>query len=161
MNLRREPTGVGTRRNWPDNVPWGQSQVLPERPTVAHRGRRNADEALALALASGATLRDAASGAGIGERTATRRWADSAFRQRVTELQHEMVARCMGRLTDGMTEAADVVRKLMSADSESVRLAAARTMLDFGMRGWDRLDLEARVQELEQLAASQPGGDRT
>ncbi len=46
--------------------------------TVAHRGRRNADDALALALATGQTLRDAAQTAGIGERPASRRWADRA-----------------------------------------------------------------------------------
>jgi hypothetical protein len=50
---------------------------------MAHRGRRNADEALALALASGQTLRDAAAAAAISERTAARRWADPGFRRRV------------------------------------------------------------------------------
>jgi hypothetical protein len=40
---------------------------------MAGGGRRNADEALALALAGGQTLRDAAAAAGVAERTATRR----------------------------------------------------------------------------------------
>src|SRR5262245_33167553 len=64
--------------------------------------RRNADHALALALAGGKTLRDAAAAVGVGERTVRRRWADQAFRRRVSELQQEMVGRCLGRMTDGM-----------------------------------------------------------
>lgn len=119
---------------------------------MAHRGRQNADDALALALARGATLRDGATEAGIGERTATRRWADPAFRQRVTELQHEMVTRSVRRLSDGMTEAVDVLRKLLSSNRDTIRLAAARTILDFGMKGWDSLEIDARVQELERVA---------
>ena len=41
---------------------------------MADRGRRNADDALALGLAVGKTLRDAAAAAGMAERTAARRW---------------------------------------------------------------------------------------
>jgi hypothetical protein len=69
---------------------------------VAHRGRRNADEALALAVASGQTLRAAAAAAGIGERTVVRRMADLAFRRRVSELRAEMVAQALGKMADGM-----------------------------------------------------------
>lgn len=59
--------------------------------TVAHRGRRNADDLLALELASGKTLRDAALAAGIAERPATRRWADPEFRRLVSRHRGEMV----------------------------------------------------------------------
>jgi hypothetical protein len=52
------------------------------RPTVAHRGRESADDRLALALAAG-TIREAAAAAGVGERTATRRWAEPEFRRLV------------------------------------------------------------------------------
>ena len=71
---------------------------------MAHRGRRNADEALALALATGQTLRAAAAATGISERTATRRWADPDFRRRVSEARAGMVQRALGRLADGMEE---------------------------------------------------------
>jgi len=46
---------------------------------VAHRGRKEADEALLQALACGATVETAAQRAGIGERTAYRRLADPEF----------------------------------------------------------------------------------
>lgn len=122
---------------------------------MAHNGRKKADEALAVALAGGQTLRCASELVGIGERTAARRWADPAFRTRVSELQHDMVARSLGRLADGMSDAVEVLRKLMSARSDTIRLAAARAVLDFGIKGWDILEIDARVQELERVATLQ------
>jgi hypothetical protein len=122
---------------------------------VAHGGRKKADEALAVALAAGQTQRAAADSAKVSERTAARRWADSDFRRRVAELQHEMIGRCLGRMADGMAEAADVLRSLLTAESESVRLGAARAMLELGVRVRDTVELERRVRELEDLAAAQ------
>jgi len=117
---------------------------------VAHRGRRNADETLAVALATGQTLRAAAETAGIGERTATRRWADAAFRRRVAELRGDMVQRSLGRMADGMSEAAEVLRKLLAAESESVRLGAARSLLELGVKLRESVELEQRLADLEQ-----------
>ena len=117
---------------------------------MAHRGRRNADEALALAVASGQTLRDAAAAAGIGERTATRRWADPAFRRRVGELRGDMVSNAVGRMADGMADAAGKLRELLTADSESVQLGAARSLLELGVKLRESVELEERVAELEQ-----------
>jgi transposase-like protein len=125
---------------------------------VAHRGRRNADDALALALARGATLRDAAAEVGVGERTATRRWADLAFRGRVAEYRQDMVARCLGRMADGMSDAADTLRKLLTAESESVRLGAARALLEVGVKVRDSAEVGERIAELERLAAVQGQG---
>jgi HEAT repeat protein len=119
---------------------------------VAHRGRRNADDALALALARGVTLRDAAAEVGVSERTATRRWADPGFRGRVAEFRQDMVARCLGRMADGMTDAADTLRKLLTAESESVRLGAARALLELGVKVRDSAEVGERIAELERLA---------
>src|SRR5205809_210995 len=101
---------------------------------MAGCGRRNADEQLALALATGATLRDAAVAAGVAERTARRRWADPDFRRRVAELRSELVQRSAARMADAMTEAADVLRALLRAKSESVRLGACRALLELGIK---------------------------
>jgi hypothetical protein len=125
---------------------------------VAHRGRRNADEVLALALASGQTLRDAAAATGIGERTATRRCVDTAFRRRVAELRGDMVQRALGRMADGMAEAADKLRQLLAADSESVRLGAARALLELGVKLRESVELAERLDALERLMAGGPDG---
>jgi hypothetical protein len=126
--------------------------------TMAHRGRRNADEALALAVASGQTLRDAAGTAGVSERTAARRWADPAFRGRVSQLRGEMVQRSLGRMADGMTEAADVLRQLLAAESETVRLGAARSLLELGVRLRESVELEDRIHALEASLTSDRAG---
>ena len=117
---------------------------------MAEIGRRKGDDALLLALAAGKTVRDAAVAAGVGERTATRRWSDPTFRRRVAELRGEMVGRALGRMADGMAEAADVLRKLLAAESESVRLGACRTMLELGVKLRDSVELEERFTELER-----------
>jgi hypothetical protein len=117
---------------------------------MAGNGRRNADDALALALAGGATLRDAAAAVGIGERTATRRWADATFRLRVSEMRGDMVARALGKMADGMSEAADVLRKLLAAESESVRLGAVRSLVELYLKMRESVELEQRLTDLEQ-----------
>jgi hypothetical protein len=122
---------------------------------VAHRGRRNADEALALALATGQTLRAAAEATGVGERTATRRVAEPGFRRRVGELRAEMTSRALGRMADGMADAADVLRQLLNAESESVRLGAARSLLELGVKLRESVELEERLAALEGRLAGQ------
>jgi hypothetical protein len=124
---------------------------------VAHRGRQNANEALAIALASGQTLREAAIAARIAERTAARRWADVAFRRRVCELRGEMMGRAVGRMAEGMTAAADELRALLAAKSEAVRLGACRAMLELGVKLRETTELQERLAALEQR--SQPSGD--
>jgi hypothetical protein len=118
---------------------------------MAHRGRKNADDTLALALATGQTLRDAAAAAGVGERTATRRWADPAFRRRVADLRGDMVQRSLGRLSDGMAEAADVLRQLLKAEADTVKLGAARSLMELGAKLREVVELASKVDELERL----------
>jgi hypothetical protein len=127
---------------------------------VAHRGRRNADEALALALAAGRTLRDAAAEAGIGEQTATRRWADPAFRRRVSDLRGELVGRAVGQLADGMADAAGVLRQLLDAVSESVRRGACRALLELTVKLGDAEEVARRLEELEQRLEEMDGAGR-
>lgn len=119
---------------------------------MAHRGRQNADDALAVALAAGQTLRDAAAAVGMGERTATRRWADPAFRQLVSRHRGEMVSRAVGELADGMTAAAKTLRALLDCESPAVRLGAARSLLEIGVRACEAVELEERIRVLEDRA---------
>ena len=103
---------------------------------MAENGRRKGDDALLLALATGLTVRDAARSAGVGERTATRRLANLSFRRRVAEARAEMVGRALGRMADGMAEAADTLRGLLRAAT-----AAGGASLD---------DLAARLDALSE-----------
>ena len=126
---------------------------------MAENGGRKGDAALVLALAGGHTVRDAARLAGVGERTASRRVADATFRRWVVNLRSDMVARGAGHLADGMAEAAATMRSLLKSPTETVRLAAARAVLELGNRLHEAAELEARVRELEaQMDASRNGG---
>ena len=77
---------------------------------MAHGGRKKADEALALALACGATVEQAAQKAGVSARTAHRRLAAPAFQRRVREAKVEMVQRATAVLTAAGGGFGDVVR---------------------------------------------------
>jgi hypothetical protein len=82
--------------------------------------------------------------------------ADPDFRQRVDELRTEMVGRALGRLADGMTDAADTLRALLRAEGESVRLGAARALLELGAKLRESVELASKLEELERLLK---GGD--
>jgi hypothetical protein len=117
---------------------------------MAENGRQKGNGALLLALAAGQTVRDAARTAGLGERTVRRRLADPDFRRGVAELRGEMVDRALGRAADGMSEAADMLRRLLRAKRENIRLGAARSLLEFGIRLRESVELEARLTALEK-----------
>jgi hypothetical protein len=107
---------------------------------------------LAAALASGQSVKDAARTAGLGERTAYRRVADPAFRQAVSQARADLLARAVGVLADGATEAAETLRALLKADSDSVRARAAVALLDAAMKGVELSDLAERLAALEAQA---------
>jgi hypothetical protein len=124
---------------------------------MAEIGRRKGDVALLVALAGGRTVREAARAAGIGERTATRRLADPAFRRRLAELRAEMVEQALGRAAKAMSAAADTLRKLLQAQRESVRLGAARALLELTPRLRESVELEQRLLALEAKMAAGKG----
>jgi len=128
---------------------------------MAEFGRENGDadlfmgdDALVLGLASGATVRRAARKAGVAERTAGRRLADPDFRRRVHEARAALFERAIGRLARAATKAADTLAALLDADSESVRLGAARALLELGSKLHESVTLENRIAELERSAAA-------
>jgi hypothetical protein len=128
---------------------------------MADIGRRKGETALALALAGGQTVRDAAAAAGLGERTATRRVADPEFRLRVAELRAEMVARATGQLADGMAAAVATLRRLLDAKSESIQLGAARTLLELGQKLRESVELEGRLAAVEAVMGAGQQGEGT
>jgi len=109
------------------------------------------NDRLALAIAEGDSVQDAAVKAGIGRTTAYRRLADPAFRQRIQSFRAEMTGQALGRMTAGMTDAADVLRALLKADAETIRLGAARSLLDLGIKLRDGVELQEKVNELEKV----------
>ena len=112
--------------------------------------RRNADAALVAALAGGATVRDAAADAGIGEATAHRRLKEPAFRRQVDAAQATLIATSVARLGAASTRAVMTLAGLLTADSEAVQLGAARTILDAALKWREHQDLGERIAALEE-----------
>jgi hypothetical protein len=110
-------------------------------------------EAVALLLAAGRSVADAASETGAGVRT-IRRWmaADAAFGDRVQELRTELFALAVGRLSNLAGKAADLLGQLLESQSEGIRLQAARSVLEQAPKLRDSADLAGQVESLrEQL----------
>jgi hypothetical protein len=116
------------------------------------------EDTFILGVASGRTLTEAAKQAGISHITAQRRMADPSVRRRISELRSEMLQSAMGRISGTLTEAVDTLRKLLKAKTDTVKLGAARALLEYGLRFRETLDLEERLAQVEaQLTAGEPG----
>jgi hypothetical protein len=124
-------------------------------------GRKQIDETLILALACGATAEAAAQKAGVAVCTVYRRLKEPAFKQRLQALRGEMVQRSASMLTAAAMEAVKTLLALQQASvPASVRLGAARAILEMGVRLREAADLEERVAVLEQMAGDRGVLDR-
>ncbi|MCH8148260.1 MAG: hypothetical protein IH987_09755 [Planctomycetes bacterium] len=124
---------------------------------MAGNGRKNADQALMLALACGATVESAARKSGVSESTVYRRLKDLGFKRELAKLQAEMVQRATAMLTASTLEAAKTLLSLQDPSMPpAVRLGAARAVVDFGVKMRQLVELEERLAAMEALL-----GDRT
>src|SRR5262249_55810233 len=124
------------------------------------RSRRDADEALLLALACGSTVENAARGAGISRRTAHRRLEDQEFQKKLRAFRTDMVERTGGMLTAGSLEAGKTLLSLQDpATPAGVRLGAARAFLEFSIRMRDSEEFERRLAALEERDRQKGGAD--
>ena len=98
---------------------------------------------------SAASVREAAALAGVSERNAHTCWSDPDFRQKVNKAWSEIVRQAVGRLGDASTQAAAVLRELLCADSETVRLSAARSILDHCVKLSEFANVEQRLSNIE------------
>ena len=120
---------------------------------MAAPGRSGADETLVTLLAGGATRQQAAQSARVGERTVYRRLEDPAFRARIEEARADMLARTSALLTAAGAAAAGTLVRLLRAESDAVKLAAAVRIIELGGKLRTDLELEARIAALEDVAA--------
>ena len=112
--------------------------------------KRKADTSLIVALACGASPESAAQKAGLSLRTVYRRLAEPAFRAHVQQLRLEMVRRTDGMLTASGLAAVKTFTTLQeSATSESVRLGAARAIIELGCKLRENVELMERLAALE------------
>jgi hypothetical protein len=110
------------------------------------------------ALACGATTDAAAQKANVGVATVYRRLKDTDFMDRLQKIRSDMVQRTSGLLTAAGTEAIKTLVALMQpSNSGSVRLGAARAVLEIGTKLRESVELEQRIAALEQKADERKG----
>jgi hypothetical protein len=118
---------------------------------MAQKGRRKADHKLLMAFACGATIESAARQAGVSESTAQRRLDDPVFHQQLQALRADMIQRTAGALTAASTESVRTLLELQKPSAPpAVRLGAARSVLEIGIKLREAADLEERLSALEQ-----------
>jgi hypothetical protein len=111
---------------------------------------------LITALAAGSTVPEAAKTAGISLRTAYRWLEDSELRAEIALVRARMIERAAGKLAASCVEAAEILAKLArSAKSETIRLSAARSVLEQALRLRESLDIATRLAELERYIPNQ------
>lgn len=120
-------------------------------------GRRPPDyDLLALHLAAGKSIADAARSANMGYRTAHRKWADPAYKRHVATVRAEILAQAYGRLVDLVGEATEALAQLMrSARHEHIKLAAARSILETAVKLRDIVEVDQRLADLEATVFDQ------
>lgn len=117
---------------------------------MAGGGRKSADDALAAALAAGQTLRDAATAAGVSERTAARRAADPAFQRRVEALRAELVSAALGRLAALLSDATDALKRAVSCGKVATEVKAATAIFQQLLKVRDQTIPEERLAAIEE-----------
>jgi hypothetical protein len=117
---------------------------------VAANGSNGKREAVALAVASGLSLRQAADQCRVGQRTVMRWHQEEAFRRRIAELRTELFDQAVGLLSRLGGKAAAVLGMLLDSGDEKVKLAAAKAILDQAAKTRDLAELAAGVEELRQ-----------
>ena len=128
----------------PGTFPWAV-------PPIHKLRRKKGDDALLLALAGGVAVAEAARRAGVSERTAFRRLADPEFKRRLAQVRDKMLDDAVGQLAHNSGTAVETLTKLCTdGQSESVRLMAARSLLELAPRLRASVELGARMTALEQ-----------
>jgi hypothetical protein len=141
-----------SRRLKPTRRAFGGLAKRTRRGNDVPPAKRSGDDALIAALACGATLESAAQAAGVCVRTAHRRRRDPEFIQRLEAFRADIVQRTAGMVTAASAQAVKTLIELQSASTPaSVRLNAARAILDFGIKLRDSAEMEQRIASLEQL----------
>lgn len=123
---------------------------------MARDGRENADSVLIAALAGGATHADAAATAGVSPRTVRRRLDDPAFKAQVQVTRADLVESAVGILARVTTTAAETLAQLLDKNiAPTVRLGAARAVIELGAKLREQQDLEGRIAALEERQTGQ------
>jgi hypothetical protein len=113
--------------------------------------RNRLKNSLAAALAEGQSCAEWASAKGVNERTAQRWAAEPEIRAKVASCRRGALHQAVGRMSKRVAWASEQIAELAgNARSESVRLAALRSILSDMMAVCDFAGLAERIARLEE-----------
>lgn len=114
-----------------------------------------------VALLTQPTKEKAATAAGITSKTLRSYLADPEFRAEYRKAFSELVEDATRKVQQTLDPAVAVLQEVMENDSENgqVRVSAARSVLEYGLKMTEQTDILNRLQELE--AAMQEGRQHT
>lgn len=111
----------------------------------------SADDELALAIARGVSVAEAAKLVEMSERTAYRRMADPKFRSLVLSIRGLVFDRAVGRLIEVSNRAVQGLVEFIDGDCPAAqKLAACRAILEFSAKFRQEAELEERLKKLEE-----------
>jgi hypothetical protein len=113
---------------------------------------------LAVQIAGGASISEAAEAVRVSISTVKRRRSDPAFMRYVAELRGEMVTRAAGKAADAMVQAVETLRDLLTSGGDAARLGAARAILEHEGKLRESIDLSERIAALERHLGVKPNG---
>lgn len=114
-----------------------------------------------VALLTQPTKEKAATAAGITSKTLRSYLDDPEFRAEYRKAYSELVEDATRKVQQTLDPAVAVLREVMEDGSENgqVRVSAARSVLDYGLKMTEQTDILNRLQDLE--AAMQEGGQHS
>jgi hypothetical protein len=125
---------------------------MPDKAGNGHRRRSfKGEPAVALALATGSTIGEAAEAGGVSYKTVQRRISDPEYQARISQQRSEFLARAVGQLSAASTQAVETLVGLLQAKSEMARLGAAKAILEYGISLAENQDTQRRIATLEGL----------
>ncbi len=113
----------------------------------------NKEKALA-ALLTCSTRKEAAERVGISERTIRGYFQDDEFIERYRAAFADVIEEATRHAQQSLSPALSVLREIMGDEKEpaSVRVQAAKCVIDYGLKLGEALDVLERVNELEKIA---------
>ena len=113
-------------------------------------------EPLAVALAQGLKVREAAKQVGCSEAHAYTLSREPETRARVRELRDQVAQEIMGKISEPAVDAIATTVSIMQnvAEDSKVRLTASKTIMEWLFKFSEQYELRERLQQLEQASES-------
>ena len=122
--------------------------------TAGHGSKRSQQEDTALAaLLVEPTIAEAATKAGVSASTLYRWLSEPAFQTRYRAARRQVVEQAICGLQRATIEAVDALRRNLTCGLPAAEITAAKSVIDFSVKGIELMDLVQRVEQLEQAAA--------